>query len=51
MVPGQSPGGGLQDRGLLQEKMFGVLFSGALHKNPVIAPGQLHKIIFTELFW
>ena len=37
--------------GLLQEKMFGELFSGALHKNPVIVPGQLHKIIFTELFW
>ena len=34
--------------GLLQEKMFGEFFSGALHKNPVIAPG---KIGFTELFW
>ena len=50
---GTETGGGglLQDMGLLQEKMFGELFSGALHKNPVIAPGQLHKIIFTELFW
>ena len=29
--------------------MFGELFSGALHKNPVIAPGQLHKIIFYRI--
>ena len=28
--------------------MFGELFSGALHKNPVIAPGQLQYIIFTN---
>ena len=30
--------------------MFGELFSGALQENPVIAPGQLHEIIFTEFF-
>ena len=46
MVPGQRPGGALTGQGLLQEKMFGELFSGALHKNPAIAPGQLHKITF-----
>ena len=51
MVPGQRPGGALTGQGLLQEKMFGELFSGALHKISVIAPGQLHKIIFTESFW
>ena len=44
-------GGALAGQGLLQEKMFGELFSGALHKNPAIAPGQLHKIMCTELFW
>ena len=48
---GTETGGALTGQGPLQEKMFGELFSGALHKNPVIAPGQLHKIIFTELFW
>ena len=30
--------------------MFGELFSGALHKNPVIAPGQLHKINLPNYF-
>ena len=51
MVPGQRPGGALTGQGLLQGKMFGELFSGALHKNPVVAPGQLHKTIFNELVW
>ena len=51
MVLGQRPGGGSYRTGALTGKMFGELFSGALHKNPVIAPGQLHEIIFTELFW
>ena len=27
------------------------LFSGALQENPVIAPGELHEKMFTELFW
>ena len=47
----ETGGGGLTGQGPLQEKMFGELFSRALHKNPVIAPGQLHKINFAELFW
>ena len=38
----ETGGGALTGQGLLQEKMFGELFSGALHKNPAIAPGQLH---------
>ena len=34
-----------------QEKIIFELFSGALQENPVIAPGQLHEKMFTELFW
>ena len=51
VVPGQRPGGGSYRTGALTGKnVWGIIF-GALHKNPVIAPGQLHKIIVTELFW
>ena len=46
----ETGGGALTGQGLLQEKTFGELFSGALHKNPVIAPGQLHKIILPNYF-
>ena len=51
---GTETGGGglLQDRGSYGKKCLGNYFRGLyIKKNPVIAPGQLHKIIFTELFW
>ena len=44
-------GGALTGQGPIQETIFGELFSGALQENPVIAPGQLHEKMFTELFW
>ena len=43
-------GGALTGQGLLQENIFGELFSGALQENPVIAPGQLHKKCFSSYF-
>ena len=43
--------GALTGQGPIQETIFGELFSGALQENPVIAPGQLHEKMFTELFW
>ena len=43
--------GALTGQGLIQENLFGEFFSGALQENPVIAPGQLHEKMFTELFW
>ena len=51
-----SPGGCyrgvlLQDRGPYRRLFFWEFFPGALQENPVIAPGQLHEKIFTELFW
>ena len=44
-------GGALTGQGLLQEKIIGELFSGALQENPVIAPGQVHEKKCIELFW
>ena len=35
----------------MRETTFGELFPGALQENPVIAPGQLYKKMFIELFW
>ena len=47
----ETGGGGSYRTGALTGKNVWGIFSGALHKNPVLAPGQLHKIIFTDLFW
>ena len=44
-------GGLLQDRGPYRRRFSGNYSPGLLQENPVIAPGQLHEKMFTELFW
>ena len=44
-------GGALQDRSPYRRLSLVNYFSGALQENPVIAAGQLHEKMFTELFW